>query len=531
MAKEPADGEERPEGVSSPPEPSEPPAKRGRSSRGESGSSRGKTGSSREETGGPAGDEREARPGRAAGEPAGDVPGGRIGRGTGEPPTGERRDRAAGGRDRRPGDERDRWPDDRHEPDRHDSDRWDDDRYGRGRRSRGPYERDRWDDDRHEPDRRPDDRYDHDRDRWDDDRYDRDARSEDADAEGPRPGPPIGPPGPSGPPRRRRFRRFRLAAWIALVLAAVVVGVSVAWVSGPPTEAELREKAGLLNKDRLLIGVKEDTPGIALRKPGETGFTGFDIDIAYMIAADLGFRPDQVDFLSIETEDRARMQARDTDGAFVKVDLVVATFSVTPERRTDPSVGFSTPYLYTEQSVVTRADYPDDNVASLGQLEGKRVCSLGTSTSLVELKKAIKVDPIAELLISKCVDRLADGLAANRTADAVTTDAALLAGFVAEPGRKLRHHDIALEKTEMWAVNAGSNGALRTLVDLALYRSYADPENKMWEEAYEKHIRPLLAANPGVDVAQARQPCALPPDVRRWPWERTLPVQDCPSAP
>ncbi|MGS2641727.1 transporter substrate-binding domain-containing protein [Streptosporangium sp. LJ11] len=523
MAKEPADGEERPERVSLPPEPSESPAKRGRSPGG-------KSGSSRQETGGPAGDEREAGPGRAAGEPAGDAPGRRIGGETGETPLDERRDRAAGERDRRPGDERDRRPDDRYEHDRYEPDRRDGDRYGRGRRSSGAYERDRWDDDRYEPDRRPDGRYD--RDRWDDDdRYDRDSRSEDADAEGPRSGPPTGPPGPSGPPRRHRFRRFRLAAWIALALAAVVVGVSVVWVSGPPTEAELREKAGLLNKDRLLIGVKEDTPGIALRKPGETGFTGFDIDIAYMIAADLGFRPDQVDFLSIETEDRARMQARDTDGAFVKVDLVVATFSVTPERRADPSVGFSTPYLYTEQSVVTRADYPDDNVASLGQLEGKRVCSLGTSTSLVELKKAIKVDPIAELLISKCVDRLADGLAANRAADAVTTDAALLAGFVAEPGRKLRHHDIALEKTEMWAVNAGSNGALRTLVDLALYRSYADPDNKMWEGAYEKHIRPLLAANPGVDVAQARQPCALPPDVRRWPWERTLPVQDCPSAP
>ncbi|WP_329425023.1 transporter substrate-binding domain-containing protein [Streptosporangium sp. NBC_01495] len=509
MAKEPADGEKRPEGVSSPPET------RGRSSR--------------EETGGPAGD----APGRRAGVERSRRTGGETGE-TGETPAGERRDRAVGERDRRPGDEPDRRDGDRYERDRRPDDRYerdrrDDDRHGQGRRPRGPYERDRWDDDRYERDRRSDERYD--RDRWDDDRYDRDPRSEGADAGDAHSGPPIGPPGPSGPPRRRRFRRFRLAAWIALVLASVVVGVSIAWVGGPPTEAELREKAGLLNKDRLLVGVKEDTPGIALRKPGETGFAGFDIDIAYMIAADLGFRPDQVDFLSIETEDRARMQARDTDGTFVKVDLVVATFSVTPERKADPSVGFSTPYLYTEQSVVTRSDYPDDNVTSLGQLEGKRVCSLGTSTSLTELKKAIKVDPIAELLISKCVDRFADGLAANRAVDAVTTDAALLAGFVAEPGRKLRHHDIALEKTEMWAVNAGSNGALRTLVDLALYRSYADPANKMWEEAYEKHIRPLLAANPGVDVAQARQPCALSPDVRRWPWERTLPVQDCPSAP
>ncbi|MGC5011453.1 transporter substrate-binding domain-containing protein [Streptosporangium sp. DT93] len=332
------------------------------------------------------------------------------------------------------------------------------------------------------------------------------------------------PPQSPQPPRIRRFRRFRLVAWIAVVLAAAVVAASVAWVNGPPTEAELREKAGLFERDRLRIGVKVDTPGIALReRTGRRVFTGFDIDIAYMIAADLGYLPDQVEFLAIETEDRARMQAQDADGRFVKVDLVVATFSVTPSRKADPSVGFSTPYLFTEQSVVTRSEYPG-SITSLGQLEGKKVCTLGTSTSESELSRATRAVVTGKNLISDCVSGLRDG-----DFDAVTTDAALLAGFVARSGGKLRHHDIALEKTEMWAVNAGSNAALRTLVDLSFYRSYADPQDRRWENAYRDHIDPLLSASPQVNVAQAEQPCALPPPVRRWPWERSLPVQDCPS--
>ncbi|MFF5211915.1 transporter substrate-binding domain-containing protein [Streptosporangium sp. NPDC000396] len=326
------------------------------------------------------------------------------------------------------------------------------------------------------------------------------------------------------PVRPRRVRRFRLAAWVALILAAVVVGVSVMWVNGPPTEAELREQAGLFNKDRLRIGVKADTPGIALQEQaGRRAFKGFDIQIAYMIAADLGYRPDKVDFLAIETEDRARMQALDANGRFVGVDLVVATFSVTRARQEDPGVGFSTPYLFTEQSVVTRSDYPG-KITSLGQLEGKKVCTLGTSTSESELEKATKAAVTAKNLVSDCVAGLKDG-----EFDAVTTDAAILAGFVAEAGGALRHHDIALEKTEMWAVNAGPNKALRTLVDLALYRSYADPQDQRWEQAYQTYIDPLLSASPNVNVAQAEQPCALPPPVRRWPWERTLPVRDCPS--
>ncbi|WP_344968761.1 transporter substrate-binding domain-containing protein, partial [Streptosporangium fragile] len=361
------------------------------------------------------------------------------------------------------------------------------------------------------------------RDRWqgedDGDRRDRWQGEDDGDrgseaAEFPR----------SGPPPRRRARRFRLAAWVALIIAAAVVGASVVWVNGPPTEAELREKAGLFDKDRLRIGVKSDTPGIALQEEGgRRVYKGFDIQIAYMIAADLGYPPDKVDFLAIETEDRARMQALDDNGRFIKVDLVVATFSVTPARKADPSVGFSTPYLFTEQSVVTKSDYPG-TITSLGQLEGKKVCTLGTSTSESELSRATRAVVTGKNLLSDCVRGLHDG-----EFDAVTTDAALLAGFVAQSDGKLRHHDIALEKTEMWAVNVGSNHALRTLVDLALYRSYADPRDQRWEQAYQTHIDPLLSASPRVNVAQSEQPCALPPEVRRWPWERTLPVQECPS--
>ncbi|MBB2912147.1 glutamate transport system substrate-binding protein [Streptosporangium becharense] len=371
----------------------------------------------------------------------------------------------------------------------------------RRERGREPDDRSRYEDDEygHEDDDR--------RDRWRDD--DHEYRTPEPPGSGVRP---------------RRVRRFRLAAWVMLILAAVVVGVSVVWVNGPPTEAELREKAGLFNKERLRIGVKSDTPGIALQEQGGRRiFEGFDIQIAYMVAADLGFPPDKVDFLAIETEDRARMQALDDNGRFVKVDLVVATFSVTPARKADPSVGFSTPYLFTEQSVVTTSDHPG-SITSLGQLEGKKVCTLGTSTSESELSRATRAVITGKNLLSDCVQGLKDG-----EFDAVTTDAALLAGFVAQSDGKLRHHDIALEKTEMWAVNVGSNNALRTLVDLSLYRSYADPHDQRWEQAYRTHLDPLLSASPRVNVAQAEQPCALPPPVRRWPWERTLPVQECPS--
>ena len=40
----------------------------------------------------------------------------------------------------------------------------------------------------------------------------------------------------------------------------------------------------------LAIGVKDDQPGVAYYNTKEHRWSGFDIDIAYMIAEDLGFR-------------------------------------------------------------------------------------------------------------------------------------------------------------------------------------------------------------------------------------------------
>ncbi|GIH98533.1 hypothetical protein Pta02_05420 [Planobispora takensis] len=312
-------------------------------------------------------------------------------------------------------------------------------------------------------------------------------------------------------------RGLRLAGWLAAVVAAAIVAVWAVGRTGSPTEAELMEQAGLNGKQRLLIGVKEDTPGIAMRLPDGT-YEGFDIQIALMIAADLGFRASEVEFLSIETEDRARMTARNAAGQHVKVDLVVATFSVTPARRSNTAIGFSTPYLETQQSVITRTGHPD--ITSLSQLRGKKVCTLATSTSETEVDK-VGADVTRKNRISECVAGLKD-----KEYEAVTTDTALLAGFVRDEPDLLEHHDIGLEASEQWAVNVGGNEALRTLVNLSLHRSFTDPQDMRWEDAYERFIAPMQKYSPKEQVAGRTQPPAPEPEVRRWPWERGIPQRN-----
>ncbi len=302
----------------------------------------------------------------------------------------------------------------------------------------------------------------------------------------------------------------RLAAVVVLLAAVVAVGYAVVVRAGPPSVAELRERAGLIGKQQLLIGVHDDNPGVSMWNEDTRDFTGFDIDIAYMVAADLGFRRSEVQLLPIESEDRGKMQAR-TGNGFVTVDLVVASYSITREREELPEVTFSVPYLLTDQSVVTRSDHP--RVNTYADLRGKKVCSISTSTSEGPAKDA-GVESVIRLRTGECIEDLLAG-----RVEAVTQDAALLAGFVKRDPERLRMHDIGQDLQERWGINTGNNPALRDLVDLSLHDSLHDPADQRWEDAFDEHLRSAQPDSLPQQVAVDRQPDARRVDVRRWPWE------------
>jgi glutamate transport system substrate-binding protein len=326
---------------------------------------------------------------------------------------------------------------------------------------------------------------------------------------------------PDAPAGFSRFRELRLAILLVVlaVLAAAVVGVATA--TGPPTLADLRAEAGLDGRQELLIGVKDDQPGISLLLE-DGSYRGFDIDIAYMIAEDLGFKRRQVRFLPIESEDRARRQAYD-GSKFVTVDLVVASFSITPQRQ-EQGVVFSAPYLRTEQSVVTLRSDPRP-VDDLGDLGGRRVCTLATSTSQLRLR-AYGAQASGKNRISECIQELYDG-----RVDAVTTDAAILAGFVAPPAadarpkhplrhvKPLRHWDIGEDLEERWGINTGPNPAMRELVDYSLHQAATRPGRDAWDVAFETNLAREQPANGPQQVAVGQQPESRKVKVRQWPWQ------------
>lgn len=338
------------------------------------------------------------------------------------------------------------------------------------------------------------------------------------------PPPPPDPVPMAEPPQRFNLAILRLAGLgLALVLVLALTMVKL-FAVGPPSVDELRAEAGVDSWTTLTIGVKDDQPGIAYYDQEHRSWTGFDIDIAYMIAEDLGFRRQEVKFYAIESEDRARMQATDPadNNQRVAVKMVIASYSITAAREA-LGANFSDPYFYTEQSVLTLAGHK--RVVTLPDLAGEKVCTLSASTSQAELTAGAKPPPytvVAKNKISDCIAALRSKKAADRV-DAVSTDAAILAGFKKQSPNEFVHWDLGLDATEKWGVNVGPNDALRKLVNVTLYQSYKDPHDDRWELAWLNNLQPEIKDNLPTPIAEAEQPPVARPDVRKLPWENDFP--------
>ncbi|GLY03905.1 hypothetical protein Acsp01_42840 [Actinoplanes sp. NBRC 101535] len=295
--------------------------------------------------------------------------------------------------------------------------------------------------------------------------------------------------------KRRRDYWIPAARLLALLLVPVVIlGVGLAEMRRDtgPTFDEMIEAAGLAGKATLTIGVLSDVPGVSEYDKTTGLYSGFDIDVAYMIAVGLGYQRSEVRFMPIESKERVRMQARDGDD-LVPVDLVIAGLSNSGDR--GKNTGLTIPYLKTTVTLVTRSGRPA--VRSLHELPKGQICLTGVSTLAARMNIPVTVRPTW----TACVEGVLKGDFAGTLGDA-----ALLAGFVARHHDGLMAHDVGVDTPEEWVVNTGENTALRQLVESVLQSSWADDHDTRWEEAYARHFLPSDRWMSGQQVAVSAQP-------------------------
>ncbi|MFI2436368.1 glutamate ABC transporter substrate-binding protein [Streptomyces sp. NPDC018693] len=253
------------------------------------------------------------------------------------------------------------------------------------------------------------------------------------------------------------------AAVLALSLAATACGSDDKDDTG----------SGSAGGDKIKIGIKYDQPGLGLKTP--SGYTGFDVDVATYVAKELGYEPNQIEWIETKSADRENALSRGD------VKMIAATYSITEKRQAQ--VDFAGPYLLAHQDLLVKAD---SDISEGTDLNGKNLCSVTGSTSAQNVKE--KIAPDANLKeyssYSECIAGLQRG-----AVDAVTTDDSILAGYAAQDqykgqfkltGLKLsnENYGIGVKKGDTETVNK-INAALEKMVS-----------DGSWQKAVEANFGP-----------------------------------------
>ncbi|CAM3553132.1 glutamate ABC transporter substrate-binding protein [Kibdelosporangium persicum] len=191
-------------------------------------------------------------------------------------------------------------------------------------------------------------------------------------------------------------------------------------VAGSPTFDQMKQRG------KVIIGVKEDQPGLGYKDPTTGKYSGFDIEIANLVAAKLGFKPDQIEYKAVASAGR---EAAIANG---NVDYYVGTYTINAKRK--EQISFAGPYFTAGQDLLVRKDNTD--ITGKDTLKGKKVCSVTGSTPIQRVREQNLTEPgnIVELQnYSQCVTQLD-----QKQVDAVTTDDAILKGYAAQEQNKFK---------------------------------------------------------------------------------------------
>ena len=290
---------------------------------------------------------------------------------------------------------------------------------------------------------------------------------------------------PPTPARRsRRPCRRRRLALLVLVFAALLASACGRAGTPPPKgpkpkdlpEYQVRTDVTLdsptfraaKSRGRLIVGTKADQPYVAQQDPATGYYSGFDVEIAKMMGAWLGFAPDRVEFKTITSANR------ETSLQNGEVDYYVGTYTINDNRK--KLVGFAGPYYMAGQALLVRTE--DDDIKGPQDLAGKKVCSVAGATPYQRLvADHPEADAVAYDSYSVCVDNLI-----SFQVDAVTTDDTILMGYAAKVPDQLKLAGAPFSQEPYGIGVPRGDRVFRLSLDDGIV---AHEENGDWRRAYD----------------------------------------------
>ncbi len=172
---------------------------------------------------------------------------------------------------------------------------------------------------------------------------------------------------------------------------------------------------------KLRVGVKADVPNFGLQDAATGEFKGMEIDLARAIAKRMGLAEDKVEFQAVTAKTRGPL----LDNG--QIDLVVATFTIKPERL--EQWNFSSPYYQDEVGLLVKKS---SGITGLAGLDGKNIgVAQGATTRDAVQAEADAAGIKVKFLEFATYPEINAALESGRV-DAFSVDKSILSGYLTE---------------------------------------------------------------------------------------------------
>ena len=245
---------------------------------------------------------------------------------------------------------------------------------------------------------------------------------------------------------RTLFLTFPLLVLVAILL--FVVKQPIAQTDTPTELSNSDQVRAIIERGVLRVGVKQDVPNFGYKNPDSGEFEGLEIDIARKIADELGV---DIEFTPVTAQTRGPL----LDNG--QVDLVIATFTITEERKL--LYNFTTPY-YTD--AVGFLVNKDSGIKTFTDLNGKTIgVAQGSITRTLISELADKYGIAVNFAELGSYPELSVSLRAHRT-DAFSVDQSILSGYI---GSKSELMDFSFSASDYGIVTKLSNKDLNNYLN------------------------------------------------------------------
>lgn len=262
---------------------------------------------------------------------------------------------------------------------------------------------------------------------------------------------------------------------LSIVLSLVVSMVFLAGCTKEESVETNTEKStaieAIKKNDKVTIGVFGDKPPFGyVDEKGER--QGFDVEIAKRFAKEILGSEDKLELVLVEAANRvAFLEAN-------KVDVILANFTVTPERK--EKVDFANPYMKVALGIVS----PEDStIKYVEDLKGKKlIVNKGTTAEMYFVKNHPEIELLKYERNTEAFEALKDGRGA-----ALAHDNTLLFAWAQKTkGFEVGISSLGDEDTIAPAVKKGNEALLNDINNIVDHLT----KEGFFKEAYDKTLLP-----------------------------------------